>query len=120
MSGATVTLINPATNQQRVVNTNAAGIYTLPALLPGTYNLKVEMQGFTTQARNNVELQVARLDFTCRAEVALLTWGGREPASAGSSLGCLKAAAGLRACPARGWLPHRCVPRGQGSPSISS
>src|SRR4029453_5306012 len=37
-----------------------------PSLQPGKYNLKVEMTGFRTVTRNDVELQVqqsARLDF---------------------------------------------------------
>ncbi len=69
VSGATITLINPLTNFQRVVKSNEAGVYSLPALQPGRYNLKVEMQGFTAQLRNDIELQVAqvaRLDFALR------------------------------------------------------
>ncbi|HYM13161.1 MAG TPA: carboxypeptidase-like regulatory domain-containing protein [Bryobacterales bacterium] len=67
VGGAAVTLTNPATNTQRTVTTNTAGVYDLPALLPGAYNLKAEMKGFTTQVRNDIELQVAqvaRIDFT--------------------------------------------------------
>src|SRR5216684_2548936 len=66
VTAAKVTLSNPATNTQRVVTTNEAGLYNLPALPPGVYNLRLEMQGFQTQARSGVELQigqVARLDF---------------------------------------------------------
>ncbi len=67
VAGATITLTHPATNTQRVVKTNTSGVYDLPALTPGTYNLKVEMSGFTTQARNGIEIQVgqvARIDFS--------------------------------------------------------
>ncbi|MBI3696990.1 MAG: carboxypeptidase regulatory-like domain-containing protein [Acidobacteria bacterium] len=66
VAGAAITLTNPSTNLQRVVTTNTAGVYSLPALLPGNYSLKVEMQGFTAQVRGDIELQVAqvaRLDF---------------------------------------------------------
>ena len=38
-----------------------------PTLLPGIYNIKVDLQGFQSQVRNGVELQVqqtARLDFS--------------------------------------------------------
>src|SRR5438445_9110409 len=69
VSGATVTLTNPATNSQRAVRSNSAGVYDLPALPPGAYNLKVEMQGFATQVRNGIELQVgqvAGIDVTLR------------------------------------------------------
>src|SRR5438552_17115062 len=61
VSGATVTLTNPATNSQRAVRTNSAGVYDLPALPPGTYSLKVEMQGFASQVRNDIELQVGQV-----------------------------------------------------------
>ncbi len=64
--GATVTVINPATNFTRTAVSNEAGVYNFPSLQPGKYNLKVEMSGFRTVTRNDVELQVqqsARLDF---------------------------------------------------------
>src|SRR6202790_1704584 len=64
--GATVTVTNPQTNFTRSESTNTAGVYNFPNLQPGVYNIKVEMQGFQSEIRNNVELQVqqvARLDF---------------------------------------------------------
>src|SRR4051794_37584222 len=67
IAGAIVTLSNPAVNLQRNVAANSAGAYSFAALPPGTYAIKVEMQGFKTEVRNDVILQVgqvARLDFT--------------------------------------------------------
>ncbi|MBM3788213.1 MAG: carboxypeptidase regulatory-like domain-containing protein, partial [Acidobacteria bacterium] len=67
IAGATVTASNPATNTSRTVTTSNAGVYNIPALPPGVYSLRVEMKGFTSQVRNNVELQVAqvaRIDLT--------------------------------------------------------
>ncbi len=67
VAGAKITLVHPATNTQRAVTSNTAGLYNLPALPPGIYNLKAEMQGFKTEVRNEIELQVAqvaRIDFT--------------------------------------------------------
>ena len=61
ISGATITLIHPNTNTQRVTKTNNAGVYDIPALLPGTYNVKIEMQGFSTEVRNDVDLQVGQI-----------------------------------------------------------
>ncbi len=64
--GATVTATNMGTNAARITTTNEAGIYTFPNLVPGTYSVKVEMTGFQTVVRNNIELQVqqsARIDF---------------------------------------------------------
>src|SRR5881409_1568682 len=65
--GAMVTVTNPATNQVRSAISNEAGVYNFPALQPGMYNIKVEIGGFRTLTRNDVELQVqqtARIDFT--------------------------------------------------------
>jgi hypothetical protein len=44
--GATVTLVNEATQDSRVVVTNGAGLYSFPALLPSSYTLKVTAKGF--------------------------------------------------------------------------
>jgi Carboxypeptidase regulatory-like domain len=82
VTGAVVTVTNPSTNTQRIVSTNSSGIYDVPALMPGTYNLKIEMKGFTTQVRNDIELQVAqvaRIDVTLQlgnvSEVVEVTGG---------------------------------------------
>src|SRR4051794_6168211 len=66
---ATVTVTNPSTNATRTGTTNNTGAYAFPALLPGVYNVKAEMQGFQAEIRNNVELQIqqtARIDFQLR------------------------------------------------------
>src|SRR5258708_15887379 len=64
--GATVTITNSQTNATRTTTTNNAGDYAFPALLPGVYNVKAEMQGFEGEVRKGVELhveQIARIDF---------------------------------------------------------
>jgi hypothetical protein len=64
--GATVTVTNPATNQERSVETSATGSYTVPFLAPGVYNVRAEQDGFSTATRTAVELQVgaiARINF---------------------------------------------------------
>ena len=66
ISGAVVTVTNPATNQTRSTKANDAGSYVFPTLAPGTYNLRTESSGFSSQVRNAVAIQVgqvARLDF---------------------------------------------------------
>jgi hypothetical protein len=63
---ASVTVTNPQTNFTRAEIANAAGVYTFPNLLPGVYNIRVEVPGFQSAIRSGVELQVqqtARLDF---------------------------------------------------------
>jgi len=66
IAGATIVITNSQTNVTRITTTNSAGDYAFPALLPGVYNMKAEMQGFRGEAREGVELQVeqiARIDF---------------------------------------------------------
>ena len=58
VASATVTVTNPQTNFTRQAATNNAGNYAFPALLPGVYNVRAEMQGFQAEIRNGVELQV--------------------------------------------------------------
>ncbi len=66
VAGASITVTNPQTNFTRQVQTNSTGNYVFPTLLPGLYSLRVEIQGFQTEVRNQIELQVAqvaRIDF---------------------------------------------------------
>jgi hypothetical protein len=65
--GAAVTVTSTQTGFTRTVQTNTTGSYVFPTLLPGIYNVRVEVQGFQTKVNNGVELQVqqtARLDFS--------------------------------------------------------
>src|SRR5215470_8630152 len=65
--GVSVTITNPETNFARTAISNEAGVYNLPGLQPGKYNIKVELPGFRTITQNDVELQIqqsARIDFT--------------------------------------------------------
>src|SRR5215472_3022546 len=65
--GASITATNTDTNVARTTVTNAAGVYSFPALVPGPYQVKVEAPGFQPVVRTNIELQVqqtARVDFT--------------------------------------------------------
>src|SRR5947209_4754929 len=82
IAGATVTLTNPATEMRRETTTNIDGLFNLPALPPGIYNLQVDAKGFPKQARENLELQVgqvAKIDFTMQignvAETIQVTGG---------------------------------------------
>lgn len=63
--GADVTVTNVATNQSRQARTNEAGLYTVPFLIPGTYDVEVKMEGFRTATRKGLVLEVgdvARVD----------------------------------------------------------
>src|SRR5713226_5518366 len=64
--GATVTVVNKATNATRTTSSNSVGLFDFPALPPGPYTVKSELEGFKTATRD-LELQVqqtARVNFT--------------------------------------------------------
>ena len=64
--GATVTVVNKATNATRTTQSNAVGLFDFPALPPGNYTVTSELQGFKAASRD-LELQVqqtARVNFT--------------------------------------------------------
>jgi len=56
LPGVAVTVTNTATGASRNTITNAEGLYTVPALLAATYNIKVELSGFAAQTRPSVQL----------------------------------------------------------------
>lgn len=58
--GAGVTVKDPGTGWSRVVQTGADGVYRVPLLSPGTYQLEVEASGFTTFAAR-VSLSVGEM-----------------------------------------------------------
>ncbi len=55
--GATVRLINEATNETRIATSGAGGEYAVSSLAPGTYRVEIEASGFET-IRRNINLQV--------------------------------------------------------------
>ncbi len=67
LPGVRVTLTNAATNAIRLTQSNEAGVYVFPAVPPGTYSLKVELEGFSTAEQTNINVQVGsanRFPFT--------------------------------------------------------
>lgn len=84
--GASVVLVNRDTNLQLTSVTNEAGAYTFQNVLPGTYDVKVTLQGFKEFVKQQVPVlpgQIARVDakmevgqlsesITVTSEVALL------------------------------------------------
>jgi hypothetical protein len=56
--GADVRAVNDATGVAVSVKTNDAGNYVLPFLLPGTYTVSAEMQGFRKFERKNIQVRV--------------------------------------------------------------
>src|SRR5262245_7247712 len=52
--GVTVTMVNEANGTARDTETNGAGEYSFPAVEPGTYSVRVALQGFKTFERKGV------------------------------------------------------------------
>ena len=55
--GATVTVTNAGTNAQRTTVTDGEGRFSIPALPPASYHIKVELQGFQTAELQNFILR---------------------------------------------------------------
>jgi hypothetical protein len=66
--GASVTVMETATNQSTTVLTNEAGNYVITPLNPGLYNVQVTFSGFQTTVVNGVEVQVSQ---SARVDVEL-------------------------------------------------
>ncbi len=67
---ATVVLHNRDTNLDRTVMTNSTGVYVMPDLQPGNYDLKVMRSGFDSALKSGFTLlvnQTATFDFTLKA-----------------------------------------------------
>jgi hypothetical protein len=65
--GATVTIREVGKNTVTTATTDATGTYTAPFLVPGTYTVQVQVQGFKEWTREGIVLQVnqrARVDVT--------------------------------------------------------
>jgi hypothetical protein len=58
LPGVTVTVTNQATGVIRTTVTNAEGVYSMPGLDPGVYNVTTDLTGFAAAARNDVPLTV--------------------------------------------------------------
>src|SRR5579871_3224013 len=58
VAGATVTTTNTATAAVREVTSDSAGLYSVPNLNPGTYDLRVTATGFSTHVQSGLSLAV--------------------------------------------------------------
>src|SRR6516162_10103210 len=67
VSGAVITITNTSTGVERKLATNSAGVYTAPALSPGTYTVRIALKGFRSSLRSNIDVAVGqeiRVNFT--------------------------------------------------------
>jgi len=68
--GARVTITDEQRNVSRTLTTDSAGAYAAPDLIPSTYDLHVEFQGFKGADRRDLTLEVAQ---DLRLDVAMQT-----------------------------------------------
>ena len=73
--GATVTVTDTGKGTTSAKQTDTEGNYSVPYLLPGTYNISVEMKGFKRSIQNNVVLDI---DQKAQVDFALETGGASE------------------------------------------
>jgi len=61
MPGATITISSPVLVSGTATGvTDAGGVYRFPSLSPGSYSVKVELQGFQSVKRDNVAVQIGQ------------------------------------------------------------
>ena len=60
VAGATVTVIDVARGNNRVLTTDATGEYVASNLTPGTYTVRTEAKGFRTSEHSGVQVEVGR------------------------------------------------------------
>ena len=64
--GVDIRVVNTATGVANTAQSSAAGLYTVPLLNPGTYEIEARAEGFAPATRPNFQLnvcQIARVDF---------------------------------------------------------
>src|SRR2546428_6934302 len=73
LPGVTVTATNKAVSLSRTAISNDEGVYRIPLLPPGNYDVRAELSSFSTQVKEGVTLSVgqfATLDFTMTVSAA--------------------------------------------------
>ncbi len=93
VSGATITVVSTQNNTTRTTTTNASGLYSIPQLPPGSYEIRAQQTGFQNIIRTGVDLttgQTAAIDITFQVGTASTTVdvaaGAEVLDTAGSSL----------------------------------
>jgi hypothetical protein len=93
VSGAKVTVTNEATGVSQTATTTSAGTYDFPSVLPGTYTVSVEAQGFKSYVKkgfvvlaNQDNTADARLDIGAASETVEVTAGTSEIQTTSSTL----------------------------------
>src|SRR4029453_7647923 len=61
LPGATITVRNQDTGEERTTVSDRAGDYRVPALLPGLYRIEVQIEGFQPQVVKDLRVEVAQV-----------------------------------------------------------
>lgn len=75
MPGASVTITSPVLPREIVGVTDTSGVYQMPGLTPGTYTLKLSLDGFQTVIREDI---IVRQGQTANVEIAMKVGGLAE------------------------------------------
>ena len=86
LPGATVTVVNEANKQMRTGVSDGRGDFRFPTLTPGTYTIKIEMQGFKTferranvlNASSTLSLGSVKLSLGALSETVIVEAGGTK------------------------------------------
>ena len=65
--GAIVMVTQEGTNSRKSAKTDSSGVYSIPLLMPGEYDVSIEAQGFQPQVKKGIRLEVnqtATVDFS--------------------------------------------------------
>ena len=107
--GAEVTLTNQGTSISRTTTTNAAGEYNFPNLAPGTYRLRIALQGYKAYAQEGIPVgtqQFITLDITLDVGTVAetVTVSGQSPIieTSNASTGTVLNAEALQTLPSQG------------------
>lgn len=93
---ASITVINEGNGFKWETKANQAGIYTVPLLQPGSYQISVQAAGFRAISRSGIQLDVAQtaaLDFTLdvgSAAESITVTDTARPISRGRISGCAR------------------------------
>ena len=87
MPGASITIVNRDTNLTRETTTDAQGNYSLVNVLPGSYDVKVSLQGFRDSVRSGVPVTIGQ---TSRVEMTLEIGALTETITVASSTNLLQ------------------------------
>jgi hypothetical protein len=85
--GVEVTVTNVATGEKRTATSNEAGLYTVPLLEPGKYDIATSKQGFRSVTQTGIELHVNQ---TVRVDVSLEVGAVAESIQVSGSVAALQ------------------------------